>query len=183
MDTILGYRPRSRSAIIEMDCSVLQSARSAIVRSYQEFGLLETVLDAAALGGMRALIEPHDPRHITRALVRSLVAESFDAYWDKTGMNGPYGVKVSWQTALNCATQARRRARKLRVKTAHTKEHDTEASSLKICATPRADSPPYSYRAPSIIWDDSEPLLGLEMLANPSKARVAHEASENTSPR
>jgi hypothetical protein len=64
MDAILGYRPLNRAAIIEMDRHVLESARSAFVRAYQEFGLLNTVLDAAALGGMRAVTHPFDLDHI-----------------------------------------------------------------------------------------------------------------------
>lgn len=80
MDAILGYRPRTHFAIMQMDRSVLKSARSSIVRSYQDFGLLETILDVAALGGIRALAEPFDLKHITRALVRLLVVEGFNAF-------------------------------------------------------------------------------------------------------
>jgi hypothetical protein len=88
---------------------MLESARSAIVRSYQEFGLLETTLDAAALGGIRALTDPFDLGHITKQLVRSLVAKGFNAFWDQlSGLHGPYAIKVSWRAALNHASQARR---------------------------------------------------------------------------
>jgi hypothetical protein len=183
MDAILGYRPQSRFAIIEMDKSVLESARSAIVRSYQEFDLLDTILDAAALAGMRALTEPFDLRHITRQLVRSLVAEGFNAFWDKSDLHGPYAIKVSWRAALNHVSQARRRARKLRISTTHADMHEKGVLSPTNCTEPRAVSPSPSCCAPSVVWDNTEPLLGLEMLANPEKARVAHEASEIMSPR
>jgi hypothetical protein len=36
---------------------------------------------------------------------------------------------------------------------------------------------------PNVIWDSNEPVLGLEMLANPLKARIANEVSKITSPR
>jgi hypothetical protein len=80
MDAILGFRPPTTFAIEQMDRAVLQSARTAIVRSFKEFGLLETILDPAALAGIRALAEPFNLRHITRALVQSLNAEGFHSY-------------------------------------------------------------------------------------------------------
>jgi hypothetical protein len=184
MDAILGYRPLNRAAIpgLEMDRHVLESARSAIVRAYQEFGLLSTVFDAATLCGIRALTTPFDLCHITRALVQSLIAEGFNAWWDKSGLNGPYGVKVDWRVALNSAQRARRQARHLRSK-AREVLHKIESP------LPTADkqheecyeSPRY---APSVAWtDDAEPILGLDMLANPQKARVTEASPESSSPR
>jgi hypothetical protein len=158
MDAILGYRPQSRFAIIEMDKSVLESARSATVRSYQEFGLLDTILDAAALAGMRALTEPFDLRHITRQLVRSLVAEGFNAFWDESDLHGPFAIKVSWRAALNHASQARRRARKLQISTTHADVHEKGVLSPTNCMEPRAVSPSPSCRAPSVVWNDNEPI-------------------------
>ena len=181
MDAILGYRPLNRMAILEMDRAVLESARVAIVRSYREFGLFETVLDAAALGGIRALTAPHDLNHIARALVRSLVAEGFNAHWDKTGLNGPYAVKVDWRVALNSAAKAKRHARRLRSK-ARESSHGTEGQvpAADKQHSPRCESPRY---APSVQWTDSEPALDLDMLANPHKASVGRESPRNVSPR
>jgi hypothetical protein len=116
MDLILRHRPQYQSALLEMDKSVLKSARSAIVRTYREFRLMNAVLDAGALAGIRGLTHPFDLKHITRALVRSLIAEGFNAWWDKSGLNGPYGVKVDWRGALNSAQRARRNHHRLRSK-------------------------------------------------------------------
>jgi hypothetical protein len=182
MDAILGYRPLNRSAIIEMNRHVLESARSAIVRCYQEFGLLSTVLDAAALGGMRALTHPFNLGHITRALVRSLIAEGFNAWWDKGGLNGPYDVKVDWRVALNSAQRARRRARRLRSKVREV-SHEVE-SPLPTADKYHDDCYESPRNAPSVAWtDDVEPILDLNMLANPEKARVAEESPDSSSPR
>src|SRR5690242_6475836 len=108
MEAILGYRPPTTFAIEQMDRAVLESAKTAMVRCYREFGLLETILDPAALAGIRALAEPFDLRHITRALVRSLNAEGFHSYWVRSGIHGPFAVKVSWRVALKNASRAQR---------------------------------------------------------------------------
>jgi hypothetical protein len=181
MDAILGYRPQSHFAIQQMDRAVLESARSAIVRYYQEFGLLETVVDVAAFGGIRALAKPFDLRHITRALVRSLVAEGLNAYWDKTCMHGPFAIKVSWRTALRNASQARRRARKSQKRqestmlgseeTSPTSCKDFEGESLKLPIMHPASS-----RAMPLLWNSKR------ALANPAKMRKASATPENQSP-
>jgi hypothetical protein len=185
MDMILGHRPESRFAILEMDKNVLDLARFAIVRCYREQGLLSTTLDIGSLAGIRALTFPFDLAHITRAVVRSLVAEGFNAHWDKTTLNGNgslYVVHVSWRLALNSAQRARRRARHLRSK-AREVSHEIESP------LPTADkqhekcyeSPRY---APSVAWTDVvEPILGLDMLANPQKARVTEASPGSSSPR
>ena len=116
MDAILGYRPPTTFAIEQMDRAVLESAKTSIVRSYREFGMLETILDPAALAGIRALAEPFNLRHITRVLVQSLNAEGFHSYWDRSGIHGPFAVKVSWRVALKNASRAQRQAKKLRSK-------------------------------------------------------------------
>jgi hypothetical protein len=168
MDAILGYRPPNRAAIVEMD-------RHVLVRAYQEFGLLNTVLDAAALGGMRALTHPFNLDHITRALVRSLVAEGFNAWWDKSGLNGRYDVKVDWRVALNSAQRAKRRARHLRSK-ARKVSHEVD-SPLPKAAKQHDDAYVSPRYAPSVAWTvDAESILAPDMLANPEKARVAHES-------
>jgi hypothetical protein len=95
MDAILGFRPQTRIAIVDMDRKFLESALSAIVRSHQELGALETTLDAINLGGIRCLADPFDLLHICRALVRSLIAEGFNAFRDKSNANCPYTVKIS----------------------------------------------------------------------------------------
>jgi hypothetical protein len=174
MEAILGYRPSNWAAISEMDRYVLESARSALVRAYQEFGFLNTVLDAAALGGMRALTHPFNLDHITRALVRSLVAEGFNVWWDKNGLNGPYGVKVDWRLALNSAQRARRRDRRSRSK-AREVSHEVDSPLPKAAYM----SPRY---APSVAWrDDVEPVLYLDTIANPQKACMVNESPKSNS--
>jgi hypothetical protein len=180
MDAILGYRPQSHFAIQQMDRAVFESARSAIVRCYQEFGLLETVVDVVALGGIRTLAEPIVLRHITRALVRSLVAQGFNAYWDKTCMHGPFAIKVSWQTALCNASQAWRQARKSQKRQESTMlgSEETSPTSCKDFEGESLKSPHY---APSIVWSDA-PIMELKALANPAKMRKASATPENQSP-
>jgi hypothetical protein len=77
--------------------------------------MLETILDPVALAGIRALADLFNLRHITRALVRSLNAEGFNSYWDRSGIHGPFAVKVSWRIALKNASRAQRQAKKLRL--------------------------------------------------------------------
>lgn len=177
MDAILGYQPQSHFAIRRMDTAVLDSARSAIVRCYQQVGLLETILDVAALGGIRALAEPFDLCHITRALVRSLVAERFNAFWETSGINGPFAVKISWRAALHHASQARRSARKLQTNEPRREStlHETKAMSPTDGTGFKAKSPSPSHYAPSIVWSDA-PIMELEALANPAKLQKVIES-------
>jgi hypothetical protein len=166
MDMILGHRPQSRFAILEMDKNVLDLARTAIVCCYREQGLLSTTLDIGSLAGIRALTYPFDLAHITRAVVRSLVAEGFNAHWDKTTLNGSgslYVVHVSWRVALNYAQRARRKARERQKQRVKTHKVPTDEMAHDSNCT----SPGY---APSITWiDDVDPVLDLDMLANPDK--------------
>jgi hypothetical protein len=184
MDAILGYCPPTTFAIEQMDRAIVESAKTAIVRSYREFGLLETILDPAALAGIRALAEPFSLRHITRALVRSLNAEGFDSYWDRSGIHGPFAVKVSWRVALNNASRAQRQAKKLRLKepqlTAHS--HARESILPTGCTCIKARSPSSPRYAPSMVWSDA-PILELEALANPNKVRHATKSLQDSSPR
>jgi hypothetical protein len=184
MDAILGYRPPTTFAIEKMDRAVLQSAKTAIVRSYREFGLLETILDPAALAGIRALAEPFNLRHITRALVRSLNAEGFRSYWDRSGIHGPIAVKVSWRVALKNASRAQRQAKKLRFKEPLLAAHSHERESILPigCISIEARFPSSPRYAPSMVWSDA-PIFELEALANPNKVRHATESSRDSSPR
>jgi hypothetical protein len=184
MDAILGYRPPTTFAIKQMDCAVLESAKTAIVRSYREFGQLETILDPAALAGIRALAEPFSLRHITRALVQSLNAEGFHSYWDRNGIHGPFAVKVSWRVALKNASWAQRQAKKLRTKEPllTAPSHERESILPTGCTSVEAESPTSPQYAPSMVWSDA-PVLELEALANLNKVRHATKSSRDASPR
>jgi hypothetical protein len=178
MDAILSYCSSTTFAIEQMDRAVLESAKTAIVRSYREFELLETILDPAALA------EPFNLRHITRALVRFLNAEGFRSYWDRSGIHGPLAVKVSWRVALKNASRAQRHAKKLQLKesllTAHS--HGRESILPTGCISIEARFPSSPRYAPSMVWSDA-PILELEALANPNKVRHATESSRDSSPR
>jgi hypothetical protein len=176
MNAILGYRPPTTFAIEQMDRAVLECAKTAIVRSYEEFELLGTILDPAALAGIRALAKPFNMSHIARALVRSLNVESFHSYWVRSGIHGPFAVKVSWRVAVKNASQAQRQAKKLRSEEPRLTAHSHERESILPTGgtTLKAPSPSSPRYAPKIVWSDA-PILELEALANHNKVRDATE--------
>lgn len=168
MNMILVFQPKDRSAIFDMDKRVLESVRFAIVRCYQDQGCLNTTVDIGSTAGTRALCHPFDLAHITRFGVKSLVAEGFNAYWDRTKSDGlPYIVHVDWRVALNRAQRAKREARRLRqlrikrreersTASANQRSHDFECKSTEDATS---------------AWTANAEIIGLEMLANPNKRR------------
>jgi hypothetical protein len=91
MDVILGWKPKDKVAIVEMDKQVFESVRSSIVRAFTELGISHMVLNIGSLAPSRVLCKPFSLRHICRTTVRSLHAEGFEAYWYKNGFLGfPY---------------------------------------------------------------------------------------------
>jgi hypothetical protein len=83
MDIVLKYRPSTNATIEEMDRMVLNAAKTRIIRCYKEFNMHDTILDVGTLAGLRALAAPYNLKHITKALVRALSKDGFDAFWDK----------------------------------------------------------------------------------------------------
>jgi hypothetical protein len=161
MDVILGWKPKDKAAIVEMDKRVLESVRSSIVRAFTELGISHTVLDIGTLAPARALCKPFSLRHICRTTVRSLHAEGFEAYWYKNGFLGsPYMLHVSWKTALKRASRARKAARR-----SHTRDRGRADSVSSYCTATESDSasPADSPR----IWDDQSAYsLDLDGIAN-----------------
>jgi hypothetical protein len=75
---------------------------------------------------------------------------------------------------------ARRRARKMRVAIAKENVHDARVLSPLDHMQPRAKSPSFSSRPPSVIWTDNNvPVLGLEQLANPEKIRSTLDSPDS----
>jgi hypothetical protein len=89
MELILGFQPKDRYAIMEMDRQVVESARCAIVRCYREYGVLSTNLDIGSLAGIRALTPPFSMKRITRVVVRALVAKGVMLIGTKEKCMGP----------------------------------------------------------------------------------------------
>jgi hypothetical protein len=169
MDLVLGFQPRERDAIAEMDRQVLESARCAIVRCYREHGVLSTKLDIGSLAGIRALTPPFSMKCITRMVVRSLVIESFNAHWDKSEVHGTrYVVYVDWRVALKCAEKARRDARRRR--------RSRVMMHQKRCGTPDPQSLPdveceSVSETPSFWTDRDSEIPALDWLGNPLKVK------------
>lgn len=169
MDLILGFQPKDQHAIMEMDRQVLESARIAIVRCYREHGLLSTHLDIGSLAGIRALTRPFNLKHITRMIVRSLLAEGFNAYWDKSETHGTrYVVYVDWRVALKCAQKARRDARRRR--------SSRIMINQKRCKTPEPQTLPdmeceWVSETPGFWMDQDSEIPALDWLANPQKVK------------
>lgn len=164
MDVILGFQPRDRIAIAEMDRQTLESVRLAIIRAYTELGISSTILDVGTLAGSRALCRPYSLKHICRSVVRSLKNEGFEASWDRTGLFGsPYMVNVSWSAALKRATRMRKARRSHRNHTNGSSLIDHGHHQLE------RESPIYTSR----FWDESSEVVDLELdaLVNPSKLR------------
>jgi hypothetical protein len=169
MDFILGYQPTDRDTIAEMDRHVLESARSAIVRCYREQNLLSTHLDIGSLAGIRALTRPFNMKHITRMVVRSLVAEGFDAYWDKSEKHGTqYVVFVDWRVALKCAEKARRDARQ--GQKSRFMVHRKRRGNIEPQPFYEVERESVSY-APDSWTDQNAEIPGLDCLANPEKVK------------
>jgi hypothetical protein len=166
MDAILGFKPRDKIAIVEMDRRVLESVRIAIVRAYTELGISNTTLDIGTLAPARALCRPFSLRHVCRLVVRTLQGEGFEAEWLKSGLLGsPYMLHVSWKMALKQASRARKAARRSHVR--HWMRKDPVSlhhTSFDLDSESAADSPR--------MWDNQSAYsLDLEGIANLSKAR------------
>lgn len=164
MDVILGWKPRDKVAILEMDRQVLESVRIAIVRAYTELGISHTVLDIGTLAPPRALCEPFSLRHICRTTVRSLQREGFEAHWFKTGFLGsPYMIHISWETALKRASRVRKAARR-----SHRRHRRRDDSVSSHCTASGSESESTA-NSPRIWGDQSAYSLDLAALANPSR--------------
>ena len=156
--------------ILEMDQKVSRSVRLAILRSYQNFGRLSTVLDIGSIAGLRALTRPFSLAHITRTVLRTLIAEGFHVYRDKSGAHGsPYCVHVDWRSALKCARKAGRKAHRPRNVRANTFEERMVSSIHRThdlgCMAAEGGTNDRKH-------EDIE-VPGLEMLENTAKLRIS----------
>lgn len=148
--------------------------KSAIKRCYQELGFKSTNLDVATLAGLRALTQPYDLSHITRNVVRSLILEGFQAFWDKTGVHGSqYVVHIDWRAALKHARNAGRRASQPR---------PVQVDNLRVRRLPISHRfCNQEHAADGAGADDMEgrdiEVLALDLLVNPAKVRQNGETS------
>jgi hypothetical protein len=164
MDVIVGFQPRDRTAIAEMDRQTLDSVRLAIIRAYTELGISSTMLDVGTLAGSRALCKPYSLKHICRHVVRSLEKEGFEASWDRAGLFGsPYMVNVSWSAALKRADRIRKARRSHRSNTNGSSLHDHGHHQLESKWSSN----------PSRFWDEGSETVDLQLdeLVNPLKLR------------